>query len=175
MNVFFKQCFAFVFFFSLVLVGYQPSGKIDIDADRFTLDAERNIVLAKGNVVVRRDGVVIHSEYAEYDQSNEVVFLSGDVVLTQEDMTLWSRHIDVYGNDNRVKANGDVRFLSGLAKGDAGHATYLLDSRRIFLQEDAQVFYKKNRVNGDRVEVDLPNEHVAALGRSVILISDRHF
>ena len=143
-----------LFMFATVLLFYSiagavddPSGPINIEADRMISQEQENSVVFMGSVVAKQDDLIIRTDemtvfYVQEEggtgekSSSQVkkMICKGNVEITQKDWIGTGRRMDYYAQDRKVILSGDAKGWQGQNMVSGKTITYYLDEGRSIVE-----------------------------------------
>ena len=141
---------------------------IVINADVFELDGVTKEFLASGNVRVIQDDIVIVGDKATFDKDKNLIQLFGNIELKKGKMNITCKTLNAYGKKQKIKAFGGVNFNYEDIKGSCEIAEYDTKSQLLVLNGDAEAWQFGNRLNGDRIFIDLKGQKIRTQGKAKV-------
>ncbi|MBT6121376.1 hypothetical protein HOH45_07940 [bacterium] len=141
---------------------------IVITADVFELDGLTNEFVASGNVRVIQEDIVIVGDKATFDKDKNLIQLFGNIELKKGKMNITCKTLNAYGKKQKIKAFGGVNFNYEDIKGSCEIAEYDTKSQLLVLNGDAEAWQFGNRLNGDRIFIDLKGQKIRTQGKAKV-------
>lgn len=141
---------------------------IVITADVFELDGLTNEFVASGNVRVIQEDIVIVGDKATFDKDKNLIQLFGNIELKKRKMNITCKTLNAYGKKQKIKAFGGVNFNYEDIKGSCEIAEYDTKSQLLVLNGDAEAWQFGNRLNGDRIFIDLKGQKIRTQGKAKV-------
>ena len=141
---------------------------IVITADAFELDGVTKEFVASGNVRVLQEDIVIVGDKATFDKDKNLIQLFGDIELKKGKMNITCKTLNAYGKKQKIKAFGGVNFNYEDIKGSCEIAEYETKSQLLVLNGDAEAWQFGNRLNGDRIFIDLKGQKIRTQGKAKV-------
>jgi lipopolysaccharide assembly outer membrane protein LptD (OstA) len=144
-----------------------------LDANAMTYDDARNVFYAVGDarMVDHVSGVLVEGQNLRWDRAEGLATATGapEATFEEEDgvpVRVWSERMTYDPADQVAVATGDVRIEGESMEGHAETATFYRAVNRAVLTGDPEIVDGSTVVNGDRIEMDMPEP-----GRRIVRVT----
>ena len=97
-----------------------------------------------------------------------LIQLFGNIELKKGKMNITCKTLNAYGKKQKIKAFGGVNFNYEDIKGSCEIAEYDTKSQLLVLNGDAEAWQFGNRLNGDRIFIDLKGQKIRTQGKAKV-------
>ena len=148
---------------------------IDITADEISYDRKNAQATAKGNIVILFKSFKITGDYAEYNEDNLVVVITGNARFedTKEGTEFDAdKIVFLLGEEEKMEATGDIslKHNDGKVLASGEKLSYFSLDRRAIIQGDAVVEIAGKVFSASTITIFLDEERVLASGGTKTII-----
>ncbi len=177
-----KKLTAFILLALIMVSGFSSSAivaaqklNIKITADVFELDGEKKQVVASGNVLMIQDDLKVHGDMAKYDQDVKKIEVTGHVQAVKGDIALTCNRITAFPQEERIFAEGGVKFSFAGIRGESNTANIQLKNQKVVLTGNPKAWRGTDQISGSTITIYLDKKKIVTEGQTQVLLSVDRF